>query len=713
MTRVLLVEDNPEDVRNVERLLTAADTPFDVTSVGRLSDALSRLATGDIDVILLDLGLPDTDSSQTFDRVSAAARGIPIIILTGQNDDRMAALAVRSGAQDFLVKRHINAPLLARSLQYAVERQRYQDALRASEQRYALAIEGANDGLWDWDLRTNEVYYSPRWMSMLGLAETDVPGHPEAWFSRVHAKDVEGLQQDIEQHLAGETDHFSHEHRIRCQDGSYRWMLSRGVALRDQRGATRMAGSLTDIHARKAVEERLRRDALSDALTGLPNWTLFKDRLRAAIAKAKRQLDHRFAVLFFDLDCFKTINDSLGHSTGDKLLVEIAKRVENVLRPGDTFARLGGDEFAVLVDECWELSHARRVADRIHAEFKEPLHLDGHEVFVSTSIGIALSSPRYENPEECLRDADTAMYRAKAAGRAGHAIFDHQMHQRAVEQLTLENDLRRAVARGEFRVHYQPIVSLDSGTVRGFEALVRWEHPERGLLMPDTFIPMAEESGLIVPIGWLVFEEACRQVVAWQNASSPTPFVSVNFSGRQIKLPDLVPRVEQVLSETGCEASNLRLELTETIIMETDESGVAKLTGLSNLNLQLYIDDFGTGYSSLSYLHRLPTDAIKIDRSFVSEVAGKPAIVGTIIALAKSLDMRVEAEGIETSAQLTRLRELGCEIGQGYYFSKALTPTAASDLIDTQLSTEHEPAPTAWHSSASPNISSSTQRRPA
>ena len=304
---------------------------------------------------------------------------------------------------------------------------------------------------------------------------------------------------------------------------------------------------------------------------------------------------------------------------------------------------------------------------------------------MSTSIGIAMSSLRYENPEECLRDADIAMYRAKAAGRAGHAIFDRQMHKRAVAQLNLENDLRRAVARREFRVHYQPIVSLDSGLVRGFEALVRWEHPERGLLMPDTFIPMAEESGLIVPIDWLVFEAACRQVVAWQHASRPTPFVSVNFSGRQIKQPDLVSRVEQVLQETGCKASNLRLELTETMIMETDEAGVDKLAGLSNLDLQLYIDDFGTGYSSLSYLHRLPTDAIKIDRSFVSEVAGKPAIVGTIIALAKSLDMRVEAEGIETSAQLAQLRELGCEIGQGYYFSKALTPTAASKLIGTRL----------------------------
>ncbi len=642
---------------------------------------MPRLTAAEVDVVLLDLGLPDTDPAKTFDLVNAEAHGIPIIILTGQNDDRMAARAVRSGAQDFLVKRQIDAPLLVRSVLYAVERQRYQDALRDSEERYALAVDGANDGLWDWDLRSDEVYYSQRWMGILGLADTDVDDGPEAWFSRVHADDAEQLRRDIDRHLAGETDHFSNEHRIRRQDGSYCWVLSRGVARRDRHGATRMAGSLTDIHTRKVVEDRLRRDAL----TGLPNWTLFKDRLRAAIAQVKRQPAHRFAVLFLDLDRFKTINDSLGHSTGDQLLVAISKRVADVLRPGDTLARLGGDEFAVLIDACSEPSHARRVAERIHVEFSAPLHLDGHELFMSTSIGIAMSSPRYESPEECLRDADTAMYRAKSNGRGGHAIFDRQMHQRAVEQLQLENDLRRAVARLEFRVYYQPIVSLENGSVEGFEALVRWEHPERGLLMPDTFIPMAEESGLITPLSWLVFEEACRQVAAWQKTAGRTPFVSVNFSARQFKQADLVPQVEQVLRETGCRAENLRLELTETMIMENAESGIDKLVSLSNINLQLYIDDFGTGYSSLSYLQRLPTHAIKIDRSFVSEVAKKPEIVGTIVALARSLDMRVEAEGIETEDQLARLRQLGCQFGQGYYFSKAVTSAVATGLVGTQM----------------------------
>ena len=285
--------------------------------------------------------------------------------------------------------------------------ERYEDALRDSEERHALTVDGANDGIWDWDLRIDEVYYLPRWKSMLGLADTEVPGSPDAWFSRVHAEDVEGLRREIERHLAGETDHFSHEHRISCQDGSCRWMLSRGVARRDRHGVMRMAGSLTDVHARRTVEERLRRDALSDALTGLPNWALFKDDLlRDAIAKTQRQPAHGFAVLFLDLDRFKTVNDSLGHSAGDKLLVAIAKRIVDVLRPVNTVARLGGDEFAILVEGCGAPGDARRVADRVHAAFKEPLHLDGHEVFVSTSIGIAMSSQHYDSPEECLRDAD-------------------------------------------------------------------------------------------------------------------------------------------------------------------------------------------------------------------------------------------------------------------------------------------------------------------
>ncbi len=683
---VLLVEDEPEDVRAVRRLLDGSATPlFDVQVADRLRDALVRLRAGQWDLILLDLSLPDSEARATFERVRGEAGSAPIVVLTGRQDETLALEAVRAGAQDYLVKRGLDAGLLVRSVLYSIERNKSQRALQQSEERYALAVRGAKDGLWDWDLATEGIYFSPRWKAILGYDESDVASRPEEWFGRVHSDDAEGLKQAIADHLGGRTEHFEHEHRVRHKEGHFHWVLARGVALREGDRAYRMAGSLTDIHPRKLFEERLRRDAVTDPLTGLPNWNLFKDRLRAAIAHAKRRPEYRFAVLFFDLDRFKSINDSLGHAIGDELLIALASRLEALLRPGDTLARLGGDEFAVLIEDCGGPANAKRVAERVHTGLKLPFQIGGHEVFVGTSIGIALSSPRYETAEECLRDADTAMYRAKAAGRGSHAIFDREMHRRVVEQLRLESDLRRAVARHEFAVHYQPIVCLANGELEGFEALVRWQHPERGLLYPDEFIPMAEETGLIVPIGWAVLHQACRQLTAWQHESRAQPFfMSVNVSGRQFKQPDLVPQVERILADTGCDVRSVRFELTETMLMESAETGVQKLSRLADLNVQLYIDDFGTGYSSLSYLHRLPTHAIKIDRSFVSQMgesSARPEIVGTIVTLARNLGMRVEAEGIETGAQLSRLRALGCEFGQGYYFSRPLDSVAAGNLV--------------------------------
>ena len=463
----------------------------------------------------------------------------------------------------------------------------------------------------------------------------------------------------------------------RCSPGEWRAATT----------TARIAGSLTDIHQSKLVEERLRSDLLRDALTGLANGTFFKNRLRAAVARARRHAHCQFAVLLCDIDGFKTLNGGLGHAIGDDLLVTIAARVAAVLSPADTIARLGGDEFAVLLDGCDEPAHAQRVAERIHDQLKAPLQSNGHEVFVSTSIGIAMSSPRHETPEACLSDADIAMYRAKASGPGGHAMFDLDMYHRAVERLQLENDLRRAVDRREFNVHYQPIVALDTGDVWGFEALVRWEHPDRGLLMPDTFIPLAEETGLIIPLGWQVLDMACRQLASWQSVPGKTPFISVNISGRQIEQPDLNARVSAVLRETGCQGSNLRLELTETMRVESTDSGVRKLAQLRELDLRLCIDDFGTGYSSLNYLQRLPTHTLKIDRSFVKDIATKPEIVEIIMSLGKSVDMCVEAEGIETVDQLACLRKLGCQSGQGFLFSKALPAAAANAVVRTQFAT--------------------------
>mgnify|MGYP001828585015 CR=1 FL=1 len=689
--RVLLVEDSPGDARLVDRYLSQAEhATFEVERFDRLRKGLDRLRQGGIDVLLLDLTLPDSKGIETFDKAFAEAPDVPIVVMTGIDDTRLALRAVRDGAQDYLVKRQVDTALLVRSIRYAIERKHAEEKFRESEERYSLAVNGANDGVWDWDLKADEIFYSPRWKAMLGYKEKDVGPSPDEWFSRVHPDDVERLRKEIESHLSGRTEHLQSEYRMRHRDGAYRWMLSRGVALGGEDGEPfRMAGSLTDIQARKMTEQQLLHDAMHDALTGLPNWALFMDRLGIAIAQSKRRQDHRFAVLFLDLDRFKNVNDSLGHTIGDRLLVAISRRLRTFLRPGDTVARLGGDEFAILANPIDGPSDATRIAERIHEELGRAFDLEGHEVFTSTSIGIALSFGEYDRPEDVLRDADTAMYRAKSLGKARHAIFDQEMHKRAVKLLRLETDLRRGVERQEFRTHYQPIVSLISGEIEGFEALVRWEHPERGLLLPADFLQVAEETGLIVPIGWGVLADACRQIAEWNRkfALARPLSVNVNLSGRQFLQPDLIDHIEVALKDAQLEADSLRLEITEGIIMEDADAAVVKLEQLTELGVQLHLDDFGTGYSSLSHLHKLPTHTIKIDRSFVSRMNtsnGDNEIVATIVSLARSLGMRAAAEGLETAGQLKRLRSLDCDYGQGFYFSKPVDQQAAGRLIASE-----------------------------
>jgi diguanylate cyclase (GGDEF)-like protein len=433
-------------------------------------------------------------------------------------------------------------------------------------------------------------------------------------------------------------------------------------------------------------KDHFRHAAFHDALTGLPNRALFTDHLRLAVERARRDAHHAFAVLFLDLDRFKNINDSLGHLYGDSLLVEIARRLQSCTRQVDTVARFGGDEFAVLLDGTGDPEAAVRVAEKIQRELRTPFDLYGHEAFTSASIGVALSRTGYTNPEDVLRDADTAMYRAKDGGKARHEVFDHTMHTRAVTMLRLENDLRRALERGELRVHYQPIMSLRSCELAGFEALVRWEHPDRGTVSPVEFIPLAEETGLIIPLGQWVLEEACRQLREWQDAS---PFnrnlmMSVNLSGKQLSQPDVVERVQGVLRAAGLDPRTLKLEITESVVMENAEEAAAVLTRLRALGVGLSIDDFGTGYSSLSYLHRFPVNALKVDRSFVARMASGDEnleIVRTVVTLAQNLGMEVVAEGIETAEQLSQLRALRCEYGQGYLFSKPLPASEAAALL--------------------------------
>ncbi|MDX6711942.1 MAG: hypothetical protein QOH96_2958 [Blastocatellia bacterium] len=441
-----------------------------------------------------------------------------------------------------------------------------------------------------------------------------------------------------------------------------------------------------DITDRKRAENRLMHDAFHDALTGLPNRALFMDHLKLAVAHSQRRFGYLFAVLYLDLDRFKVVNDSLGHMIGDELLIGIGKRLENCLRPGDTIARLGGDEFTILLEDVKDEEDVAAVAERIQSELTLPFTIGGRDVFSSVSIGIAISSSDYERAEDILRDSDTAMYRAKTMGKARHEIFDKAMHAEALKILQIETDLRRAVERHEFYIDYQPIVRLETGKLCGFEALVRWKHPDRGLISPADFVPIAEETGLIGQIGSWVLREACRQMSRW-NIMFPTetPLVmAVNLSGKQFAHTNLIGEVAGILKETRLKPECLKLEITESVVMENIETATEMLRELRALGLKLSIDDFGTGYSSLSYLHKFPIDTLKIDRSFVTKMAENnenAEIVRTIVVLAKNLGMDVVAEGVETTEQCNLLKSLHCENGQGYLFSRPVAPAIAEQFI--------------------------------
>jgi diguanylate cyclase (GGDEF)-like protein len=438
------------------------------------------------------------------------------------------------------------------------------------------------------------------------------------------------------------------------------------------------------------TKEHFRHAAFHDSLTGLPNRAMFTELLKAEIEGSKRRNDHLFAVLFLDLDRFKNINDSLGHTHGDLLLVAFAERLERAIRPFDTLARFGGDEFAILLTGIVDTTDAVRFADRIHEELTLPFTLDKNSAFASASIGIALSSSGYDKPEDILRDADTAMYRAKENGKARYEMFDKGMHARAVSRLQLESDLRQAVEQKEFCVYYQPIVALETGRIAGFEALVRWNHPQRGVVSPADFVPAAEETGLIVPIGQWVLEEACTKIKEWQtnSPSHRSLSLSVNLSGRQVAQADLLEKIKHALVVSNLNSHCLKLEITESVVMENAEAAAVMFKQLRALGVQLSIDDFGTGYSSLSYLHRFPINYLKIDRSFVSRMTTADdnyEIVRTIATLARNLGMEVIAEGIETQEQYQQLKALGCEFGQGYLFSRPVDEAAVMHLLAREV----------------------------
>ncbi|MCB2187944.1 MAG: EAL domain-containing protein [Deltaproteobacteria bacterium] len=563
------------------------------------------------------------------------------------------------------------------------DRKQAQEALERSESIFRSLAETAGAAIYI--MQEGEIrYINPATLRLTGYQRRELIGMRAE--DLVHEQDRERICGREEGGGGEESRERTEIFRLRTKDGAVRWVEDKFSSI-DYQGQPAILGVAIDITDRKKAEAKLTHQAFHDPLTGLPNRALFLDRLQAALGRYRREPSRFFAVLFLDLDRFKLVNDSLGHQVGDQLLIEISRRLSGCLRSSDTVARFGGDEFVLLLEGLEEIREVNLVIERIQAELHLPFNLEGHEVFTSASIGVVLSQNGYEQAEDVVRDSDIAMYRAKNQGRSRYEVFDSRMHRQALKLLQMENDLRRALERREFVVVYQPIYCLQSHELCAVEALLRWEHPARGLVLPEDFIPLAEETGLIVPIGQWVMSEACRELKHWQSRRPELAelVVCVNLSARQLDQPDLVEQVRDVLQETELEPNCLKLEITESVLMNNASEAIDTLHRLKALGVMVAVDDFGTGYSSLSYLHRLPIDTLKVDRSFVSNMKDDQdnrEIVRTVISLARTLGLDVVAEGVEESEQETELCNLECQYVQGFLYSQPLSSRELAERMN-------------------------------
>jgi diguanylate cyclase (GGDEF)-like protein/PAS domain S-box-containing protein len=571
------------------------------------------------------------------------------------------------------------------------ERKETEEALRRSEVSLAKSQRISHLGTWEWDVASGEVWWSDEAYRIHGVD----PGEGIDLLEKVEEAffpgDLPRYRRKIDEALSGEAEGYDYEHRIRRPDGEARWVHGQAEVVRGEGGEPlRMIGTVHDVTERKVLEDRLRRQAYYDHLTDLPNRQLFLDRLEQALARTERRRGSGIAVLFLDLDDFKTINDTLGHATGDKLLVEVAKRLKRCLRSEDTLARFGGDEFTVLIEEVEGAAAALRVTQRITEKFQRPFVLDGRQLFVRLSIGIDLSDAETVSTDELLRNADTAMYKAKDEA-VGYRVFDPEMHEQDLRRLELENDLRHALENKEFTLHYQPKFRLgQTDRIERVEALLRWEHPQRGFMLPGEFIPIAERTYLMNPIGRWVIKEACRQAKEWQERypGEPPLSVCVNISADQVRQPGLLEDVRSALEESNLKADRLVLEMTEGALLKDTQVIRTNFEKLKALGVRLAIDDFGKEYSSLSYLNRLPVDSLKIDRSFLESFGENPSnmlIVKAVISLAHSLGLEVTGEGVESAEQLELLRGMGCDFAQGYHLARPLPSEEIPALLSSGI----------------------------
>lgn len=664
---VLIVGDDEVS----RELLTAELTGhgYQVDYAGGGHEAIRRLGVSRWSLVMLDLHNPDIEGIEVLGHIRRrhSATAQPVIMLAGPGEDEDCRRALDLGANDFLTKPVDMQVALARiSTIMAVKT--IEASLHDSEERFTLAVEGAQDGLWDWNLETGDIYYSPRWKSLFGYPDSEFENTPDAWFQRIHADDVERVRSDIASHIEGVSLRLETRYRIEHKNGSIRWMVTRGAARRGTNGrAMRIAGSQSDVTEQVVL----------DPLTGLPNRTLFVDRIERALQRQKRHPEYSFATLIMQLDKLPAVREGLGRKRAEALLSLLAKKVVACLRPSDTAATFGDDLFAFLADDIDDISDALRIANRIQSTLNRRFEVDGAEIFTTASFGIVWSKTGYDDVDSVLRDTQLALSRANELGGGRHVVFDDALHERAVARLQLESDLRKAIDSNQLILQYQPLIRLSDNNLIGFEALIRWEHPERGTISPLDFIPLAEESGLILPIGDFVMREAGGQMVDWcaKYPAARSMTVNVNVSTRQLCKGDFADDVLEALEETGCPAGQIKLEITESAIMENLEEASRTLDALKDNNVRIAIDDFGTGYSSLSTLQSFRIDTVKIDKSFVSKMNGggrKSPIVQTILALAHGLGMDVVAEGVETEEQRSALTQLGCEYGQGYFFARPL-----------------------------------------
>lgn len=681
--RILLVEDDEDDyllTRSMLRAQGQAHVTLDWEH--SFGPALMAIREACHDLYLIDYRLGERTGLELVREAWSSEPPAPVIVLTGQDDREVDLQASELGVTDYLVKGTIDALSLERTIRYALRQHQTLVDLRRSEERYAVAVRATNDGIWDWDLLAASMHFSDRWKTLLGYDDEFASDRPDAWFELVHPDDVERLRREIDYHLAGSSPHFENEHRIRHADGDWRWVLTRGLTTRNGEGApVRITGSLSDITERHIAQQRLIHDALHDSLTGLPNRTLFMDRLLHCLTHRERDPTYGCAVLYIDVDRFKLVNDSVSHAAGNRLLTELARGVTGILRPGDTLARLGGDEFAVLLDGIDTPARALDMAVRAGEVVAEPIIFDGRILSIVASIGIAHTFDAAVDCEELIRNADIAMYDAKAQGGGRCRTFDASMHRRVVNRVSLETQLRQAIKHRRMRTFFQPIVDLRTGELHGLEALARWPAGQQNV-PPSEFIPIAEDTDLIGPLGVLMLRSACQTLTDWRQRSlvGPDVTVSVNVSVRQITDTSFVNDVRIALADTGLAATSLVLEITESTLMENPALVRAVLDELLELGVGIELDDFGTGFSSLTVLHDFPGNTLKIDRAFVADMTNRPesqAVIRSIVALAHNLGLRVIAEGIEYAEQVSALTALSCEYGQGYHFAR---PQPAAEM---------------------------------